>query len=43
MAWASFFGPILFAFYLLAVASAGMLQKMDKVIGLLEYRIQSRP
>lgn len=40
--WPVMFGPIIFAFYLMNVASFNMLQKMDRVIGLLEFCIQSR-
>lgn len=41
-AWGSFFGPILLAFYFMSIASAVMTQKMDNVIVLLEYSLQSR-
>jgi hypothetical protein len=40
--WAGIFGPLLLAFYFMALASAGMTQKMDRVIALLEYSVQSR-
>ena len=40
--WAGFIGPLLLAFYFLAMASAVMTQRMDRVISLLEYSIQSR-
>jgi len=39
--WAAFFGPLLFAFYWMALASAALTQKMDRVIALLEYGVQS--
>jgi len=40
--WAVMFGPLLFAFYVMLVASFPMTQKMDRVIALLEFSVQSR-
>lgn len=40
--WAVMFGPLIFAFYVMLVATFPMIQKMDRVIGLLEFSIQSR-
>jgi hypothetical protein len=41
-AWGSFFGPLLLAFYVLGLTSVHMTQKMDRVIALLEFSIQTR-
>ena len=38
--WAGVFGPVLFAFYLMAFGAATMTHRMDRVIALLDYSIQ---
>jgi hypothetical protein len=40
--WASIFGPLLLAFNFLSIAACEMLQKMDRVIALLEFDIERR-
>jgi hypothetical protein len=40
--WASIFGPLLLAFNFLSVAACEMMQKMDRVIALLEFSIQNK-
>lgn len=41
-AWGGFFGPLLVVFYVLALTSVQMTQRMDRVIALLEFSLQSR-
>lgn len=40
--WIQMLAPLILAFYFLNLATFGMLQKMDKVIALLEYSLASR-
>lgn len=40
--WIQMLPPLIMAFYFLNLAMFGMIQKMDKVIALLEYSIESR-
>jgi hypothetical protein len=40
--WATFFGPLIFSFYMLSIATSAMTQKMDEVIALLEFSVTSR-
>ena len=40
--WAVMFGPIIFAFYLMNVGAFAMTQKMDRVIAMLEFCVQSQ-
>ena len=40
--WGMFFGPLLMMLCVQAVAAAAMMQKMDRVIALLELSIQTK-
>jgi hypothetical protein len=42
IAWGSFFGPLLLAFYFMSIASSQMVSRMDRVIALLDFVIQSK-
>lgn len=41
--WIQMLAPLILAFHFLNLATFGMLQKMDKVIALLEFSLASRP
>lgn len=40
--WAVMFGPLILAFYMMNMAAFEMIQKMDRVICMLEFCVQSR-
>jgi len=40
--WGSFFGPLLLVLYVQALSAVQMIQKMDRVIALLEFSVQVR-